>query len=319
MRIALGTLFSVLVLTTSSPASAFGLSDCVPLPSGLAEESRIEHLYGGSPDGTEPIARRAYVFAFDSAHNVPKWAAWYAAKQYRDTPKREKRWSAFRKDADVSPITSDDYIGWFDSQENFARGHIVPYFISGGDRDGDGKDAEFESNLKVEDKDDACTVYEINAMSNIAPQYHDAFNGRPGVWWQLETDIRGLVDNGSEFQVFAGTVFLQDENVEMIGDRDLDPSKWDIGVPHGFFKVVDDVDRREAVGFLFDHAGDLKHGCDIRDRVNVNWPSDCIVAIDRIEAATGLEFFPNLANRRDQALRAASTKETWLEWLDIGE
>ena len=115
-------------------------------------------------------------------------------------------------------------------------GHIVPYAISGGDRDNDGEDAEIENNLHVEDEYDACTVYEINALSNIAPQFHVRFNGPPGVWWQLETDVRNLVDDGNEYQLFAGTVFIEGEDVRKIGNRKNDDSTWKIGVPHGFLQ-----------------------------------------------------------------------------------
>ena len=60
-----------------------------------AEESRIEHLYGGAPDDAEINARRAYVFAYNGAFKVPQWAAWSATKEFRDTPKRIKRWKTF--------------------------------------------------------------------------------------------------------------------------------------------------------------------------------------------------------------------------------
>lgn len=118
MRIVPGVLIFALLSVTSGPVQAFGLSDCVPLSEPLAEESVIEHLYGGSPDGS-------------------------------------------------GPITSNDYIGWFDSDKNYARGHIAPYFISGGDRDGDGKDAEFEHNLKVEEGIDLETIRRLGGWRSL--------------------------------------------------------------------------------------------------------------------------------------------------------
>lgn len=54
------------------------------------------------------------------------------------------------------------------------------------DRDHDG----YEKDFKVEDIDDASTVFEINAMSNVAPQFYDKFNFSSGVWWNLEYDVR---------------------------------------------------------------------------------------------------------------------------------
>jgi len=188
---------------------------------------------------------------------------------------------------------------------------LAPYFISGGDRDHDGIDAESETDLKVEDPDDACTVFEINAMSNIAPQCHNRFNGSPGMWWQLETDVRAMVDNGAVFNVFAGTIFLENTEVMKISDRKSDPDNWDIGTPHGYFKVVIDPLRKEAVGFLFNHSSDLAKGCNID---TAKWPSNCIRPIEDIEALTGLTFFSSLNKNQNKRLREASRKETWRNW-----
>jgi len=314
MRVLLGVTVASLILIFSTSSAALGLKDC-KLNESDAEDSRIEHLWGGALDTTQTHARRAYVLAYDQDNLVPKWAAWHAIKDYRDTPKRKSRWKAFRTDPELPDVKDEDYVGWFDSDQNFARGHIVPYFVSGGDRDNDGMDAEYESNLRVEDEDDACTVFEINALSNIAPQFHTRFNGQPGVWWLLETDVRSMLDDGREFQIFAGTVFLDGVEVQKIGDQTLSRSEWRIGVPHGFFKVIVDPMREEAVGFLFDHAGDLEKGCNIGEP-GVEWPSACIVRIQDIEAATGLKFFRKFNNAKKLRLHQSSTKQTWFNWMN---
>ncbi|MCE2029306.1 DNA/RNA non-specific endonuclease [Sessilibacter corallicola] len=295
-------------------AFAISLNDCT-LSESQEEDSIAEHLWGGPLDNSELFERRAYVFSYNKEHLVPRWAAWHATKPYRDTPKRKSRWSTFRRDPELTTVSTKDYVGWFHSDDNFARGHIVPYFISGGDRDHDGLDAEIEETLAVEDIDDACTVLEINSMANIAPQYHSRFNGQPGLWWLLESDVRNLIDNGRDLQLLAGTVFIDDVEVEKIGNREKSKSKWKIGVPHGFFKVVVDPDRNEAVAFLFDHSGDVEGGCSIDDPAN-KWPSECIVSIDVVEAATGLSFFSEIEEGK-KLLRESSTKGTWLEWLGI--
>lgn len=75
-----------------------------------------------------------------------------------------------------------------------------------------------------------------------------------GEWWQTETDSRAMVDAGCNFQIFAGTVFLEDRPVQKIGKRAKNSYKSNIGVPHGFFKIVIDVDRQQAVGFFYDRT-----------------------------------------------------------------
>ena len=306
----------ILVFLLPTQASALRLQDCVPLSDKLAAQSRDEHMFGGRPDTahqSQLFERRAFVVAYDEKKKVPAWAAWYAISEYRDTPKREGKWSTFRSDPTAKTASSKDYVGWYDSDKNYARGHLVPYFISGGDRDGDGEDAEVEATLKIADTDDACTVYEINSMINIAPQYHAAFNGKPGLWWDLETDVRHMVDNQRRFNLFAGTVFKQDLEIVKIGNRKKSSSTWNIAVPHGFWKIVIDPASNEAVGFLFDHSADLEHGCSLE----TVWSSGCIVPIEIIEEATGLSFFTEVEAEMRGGLRSTSSKETWKRWLGL--
>ena len=62
-----------------------------------------------------------------------------------------------------------DYKGLFTSR-GYARGHLAPYGVMGGDRDGDGQLA------KEGDPDDEVTIFQGNLMSNIPPQHHYGFN-----------------------------------------------------------------------------------------------------------------------------------------------
>ena len=85
-------------------------------------------------------------------------------------------------------------------------------------------------------------------------------------------------------------------------------------MPHGFFKIVIDPAREQAIGFLFDHAGDLATNCNIDD-ASVDGPADCIRDINQIEAATGLHFFAVFSNAKRQRLLQASTAVTWSTWI----
>lgn len=286
------------------------ISGCQSLDEIQTNDSLAQHLYGGNPDAEEPHVRRGYVFVFDDERQVPKWVAWRAAPEYRNPPPRTGRWSTFRADP-VSPVRDDDYRGWFDSEHNFARGHMMPYFMAGGDRNNDGRLAAVGRTTQIDDFFDACTIYEVNAFGNIAPQYHDLFNGPPGLWYLLETDIRHLVDNGRSFNIVGGTIFTEAE-IMLIGDRSADEPTWSIAVPHGFFKVVIDEANLLAVGFLFDHESDVPGGCNLEQS---RWPSDCIVPIEAIEAVTGLTFFADLTEEENRLLRTASTRSTWMRWI----
>lgn len=286
----------------------FGLADC-QLDNALRYQKLAEHLYGGALSPAPVNIRHGYVMSYDTAHNLPHWVAWHALKAYRDTPKRSSRWSTFRRDPEFPAVSDADYRGWYGSDDNFARGHLVPYYISGGDRDGDGIDAEYEGSLAVEDPDDACTVYEINAFSNITPQYHRRFNGESGLWYQLESALRELIDQGHEFHLFAGTVFMADKPLQTIGNRKSSSTEWHIGVPHGFFKVVVDAERQQALAFLFDHQQDVPYGCSLDAALE-----QCIVSFRELEQVTGLNFFPDLSEEQKQRLIRASSPVSWKRW-----
>jgi len=265
------------------------------------EELLALHLPSGTPSHGRIHVRRAYLTEYDASRRLPRWAAWFATKAFLDQPERKGRWTTFHADPDVDdPVTTKDYTSFYNDGKGFARGHIVPHYISGGDRDNDGLDAEFEDSpgWPVEDPDDACTVFEINYMSNVAPQYHEKFNGVGGLWYKLETAIRGLIDNGHEFHLIAGPAFAAGP-VQKIGSRS------DIHVPHSFFKIV--ISNNEPVAFLFAHDEQVNApGCSLDAALE-----ECIVSVDEVETATGLDFFSMLSATEQHQLETAPNTHLW--------
>lgn len=264
-----------------------------------------EHLFGGPPSprniGGTILIRRGYVTEYDVARRVPRWTAWRATPAYLHPPKRKGRWARFRTDPDVgNPVRRTDYNGLFGALD-LARGHIVPYFIAGGDRDGDGKDAEIETDdkLPVEDIDDACTVFEINFMSNIAPQFHSRFNGAGGLWFALETKVRkDIVGAGKAIHIIAGTVFGGSEIRKVGPDAD-------IHVPHMFYKIL--IAKAGVVPFLFVHTAKVgTKGCPLDAALE-----SCIVTIGDIEAVTGLDFFAGLDDAVEARLEGGDGRAVW--------
>lgn len=284
MSIRFVTFVLIVISTYSQLALGSIISNC-ELSSGQKQELLDEHLYGVAPGSGELYVRRAYVLAYDEENLVPKWVAWHAKPSYRDTPKRKSRWKKFWTDPELNLVEDEDYKYWHRSEYNFARGHLVPYYISGGDRDNDGMDAEYEDSLKIEDMDDACTVFEVNYLSNVAPQYHNKFNGSGGLWYELETRTRKMIEDGKEFYIIAGTVFLNNQPIQKIGNKSKAENSWGIGVPHGFFKIVIDPIANQSISYLFDHSADVPNGCSLEDNLEA-----CIVDIKDIEVLTGLNF-----------------------------
>lgn len=265
-----------------------------------AERALIgEHVHLGLPSLDHLHVRQGYVMSYLEGGRVPRWVAYHVVPSYLETPKRTGRFSSFRADPDLDdPVVDSDYTGLFDTR-GFARGHLAPYAVMGGDRNRDGALAEA-------DDFDAETIFQANYMSNVAPQHHDAFNGSGGLWFKLERRIQDVwvEQQGHQVWVFAGCVIGPGAH-EAVG------SDNDILVPPMFFKIVvrepdrqDDPDELHdlpfVLAFLFPHQRQA-HG-EIEDY---------LVTVDVIEALTGLDFFNELSDPVEAKLEDTDTVVNW--------
>jgi endonuclease G len=266
-----------------------------------------EHCYGGlpirqglgQPDEINVYTRNGYVLNYNPATKTPRWVAFHVIPDYRNTPKRAGVFSAFNDDLEIDGEAKDsDYNGLMKSR-GYARGHLAPFAVMGGDRDKDGKYAEEEKGKPASDsdKDDELTVYQANFMSNIAPQHQNAFNGGNGVWYELERWIQDdLLRKKKSVWVYAGCVFGQG-TPEKVGKKN------DIWVPPAFYQIViteDSSNEPIILAFLLPHQR-ARHG----------ELSDFLVSVDVIEALTGEDFFSSLEDETEDALEDADTWENW--------
>ena len=326
-RLCIFSVAAVIVLchtdTFASELTEFRARGCAATEWELSESDRTmllgRHLVHGELSKGSVLVRRAYVTEYDAARRLPRWAAWYAAGEFRPPPKRDGIWKNFHPDPQVpDPVVHGDY-----THSGFSRGHIVPYYISGGDRNGNGKDAECsvedqergmdEDCLTVErrpvqDPYDACTVFEVNYMSNITPQYQSGFNGSGGLWYELERIVRNAIDREEKaFNLVAGPVFSND-SVRKIGPHS------DIHVPHSFFKVV--IHDGMPLAFLFAHDREANGpGCPLHAELR-----DCVVSVDKVEMATGLDFFSELQETEQHSIESRRNLELWgklIKWAKL--
>ncbi len=132
---------------------------------------------------------------------------------------------------------------------DLASGHIVPYFVAGGDLDHDGLRA-------ADDLDDAWTVYEVNYLSNDARQFQRSFNGAGGLWYQKTRIRRNIVGAGTPIHVSARTVY-GDSPIRTAG-------AGQIPVPHMFFQYGVEsaipLDRTIGVGSPMSHCPGCRPG-----------------------------------------------------------
>jgi endonuclease G len=283
--------------------SASVFSDPVDLNNLSSEQQSLidEHIYGGIP-GTENIhIRKGYILNYNPTTKTPDWVAYHVKPNYRKTPKRKGKFSSFRKDPDIAgePSTSD-YVGLMNAR-GYARGHLAPYGVMGGDRDGDGKYAVYGSDDS--DEDDELTVRQGNYMTNIAPQHHNGFNGSPGLWWKLERWIQDdLVEGqGKEVWIYAGCIFGPGHHEKVTVKK--------VWVPPMFYKIVimkkSGSEIPDVLAFLFPHQR-IPHG-----KIQ-----DFLVSVNLIEALSGEDFFRLLSADDERALEDIDTWETWKRLFD---
>ena len=134
---------------------------------------------------------------------------------------------------------------------------------------------------------DAATLAETFMLSNIAPQAA-GFNG--GVWRELEESVRDWAVRHGELYITTGPVF------GMAPPRRIGTNA--VSVPEAFYKVLL-APSGEAIGFLIPHE------------TQVQPLSAFAKTVDEVEAATGLDFYPELASQATPAREATFELTEW--------
>jgi endonuclease G len=147
----------------------------------------VEHLVMGNPSGAVTnvnsptnylLEKNQYVMSYHRDRGIPNWVAWHLDTSWIGTTDRQ---DDFRPDPSLPA-------GWYQVQDSdysgsgFDRGHHCP----SGDR----------TNTVP---DNSATFF----MTNMMPQ---AANNNQGVWADLETYSRSLVQSGYELYIYAGGV-----------------------------------------------------------------------------------------------------------------
>lgn len=126
-------------------------------------------------------------------------------------------------------------------------------------------------------------------MSNICPQLH---NLNAGDWKDLEEQVRTWVQRYGSVYVACGP--MVEKSPKRIGVNK-------VAVPERFYKVVLRYGgkRQQAIGFVMEQ----KKG---------NRPlAAYAVSVDRVEAMTGIDFFPSLPDEVEAKIEAECSPEAW--------
>jgi len=125
--------------------------------------------------------------------------------------------------------------------------------------------------------------------SNIAPQ-KPGFNA--GIWNRLEQKVRYWA--GKERHLYVVTGGVLKDGLKAIGSEK-------VTVPEYFYKILLDYSEPEikAIAFLIPHQESKKPLYDF------------VVAIDKIEALTGIDYFPHLPDKLEIELEKRSNYKNW--------
>ena len=274
--------FAAVLLTLCLTAETQAASPCRDLlpygapEAGSPERPRTHYVcHARAPD-----AVGFYALAYAREHAGPSWAAYHLSRskmlavEALDLPRDDY----FREDDAVETGGWDspnhgDYTGV--GARGLARGHLAPSKAMSWDPDA--QDATY-------------------VTSNIVPQ-HSGFNG--GAWAKLEGNVRAWACTLGTVYVVTGVIH---------GPGAAPPLPWDDGteidVPTQFYKMIyTPAQGGRAAAFLFDNADMPASAPAIRAGM---------VSVDRLEAAAGLDFLPDL--RESQARRLETSAPEARDW-----
>lgn len=126
-------------------------------------------------------------------------------------------------------------------------------------------------------------------LSNICPQNH---NLNAGVWKDLEEHVRALASQKKHIYVVCGPI-VNDES------RTIGENK--VVVPDAFFKVLLQEENWEihTIGFIYENKSGRKP------------MSTYAMTVNEVEEITGIDFFPSLPNKIENAVEDTVDFSKW--------
>ena len=244
------------------------------ITAGTTETPRdsSRHLKIGKPQAVYERFREGYALAEDARLKIPLWV------QYEISP--EDLNDKVERDKEFVPDTSIPY---------GSRSELSDYQGSGFDKGHMAPAADMKRNQQVQDD---CFL-----LSNIAPQIGVGFNRQ--IWQNLETAIRGWVEQRGTLTIITGPVFEAEAKTvkyQVIGTSA-------VAVPTHFYKIVVDSKNEkstDALAFLLPNK-------DLRGHEF----GEYLISIRDIEKLTGLDFLSALPKEVQDKVESAKATRIW--------
>lgn len=229
--------------------------------------------------GEEVVMHSCMALVYDESHEQAKWVAHIVTPDIIEG--KITRSNDFRVDPAVKTGTTDeiDFFAktakpdgtFFYDGFGYDRGHLAP-------------SADFRWSLTA--------LSESYFYSNMSPQLPE-FNRE--LWSDLEAKVRGYIFQNPTSKLFVVTGPIIDAKPAVI---ERSPKK--VAIPKAFFKVMADLEKGRAIGFIVPHQ-------------NSETPLYTFaLSIDEVEQQTGLDFFASLPDDLEGTLEAQKNLKDWL-------
>ncbi|MGK0389462.1 MAG: endonuclease G [Maribacter sp.] len=254
---------------------------------GKREDYKLEFLQqnlkkNGLPlvdEGETLIEHSAMSLVYSEQHEQAKWVAHIIMPDV--TKGNVGRSNDFRPDEKVTTGTAveKDYFLTETGSDGkikydgfgYDRGHLAP-------------SADFRWSVKA--------LSESYLYSNMSPQAPD-FN-REG-WGELENMMRGYMYHHPKTMLYIVTGPILEDNLPTI-ERSVNK----LSIPNKFFKVVIDLENKQAIGFVMPNQ-------------RLSYPVETFAkSIDEIEELTGIDFFHDLEDGLENQLESIDDVKPWL-------
>ncbi len=208
----------------------------------------------------------------------PEWVAYHIKKggNQGKAPNRPSPWIEDKALAELAP--SDDTY----KHSGYSRGHLCM--------------------KKIAWRLGANADWNTHTTLNACPQIQ-GFNS--GIWLDMEYKTASWADKYNDVWVICGPAWIKSKDVTYIGDE----NEMKIPIPHFFWKIVikKSEEKLDSLAFLYPHKAIGKS----KDSKSKYRHEDYLVSVNEIEEVTGLDFFTNLDDEKEDALEGEKADAIW--------
>jgi endonuclease G len=236
--------------------------------------------------GADYIMHAAMALQYDETHEQAAWVAHIILPDV--TTGTVGRTNDFRPDPKVATgtaVEADYFLKYLQPDSTFE------YDGFGYDRGHLAPSADFRWSRQA--------LSESYFYSNMSPQVAD-FNRE--AWAELEALLRGYLYENPDVQLYVVTGPVLEDGLSVI-ERSVNK----VSIPDRYFKVALDLENGRGIGFIMPNE-------------KISYPLESFaVPIDQVEEVTGLDFFNQLEDAREESLEKTLDKSAWLPELAGGD